>query len=118
MKRSEACGLLSKIAQNELIDLQVSKDILKARDIVVCKPHKVLDVIATGATRKRYMNILADYIDVWTEDRSCIAFDIRKQLYELRKELRMETLEDCTEVYLHDRCDDCPLIKGMNRYHD
>lgn len=82
MQRSEACLLLTKIATSELIDKAIGKEILKARDIVVCEPHKILDVIATEDDRKRYLRILQIYINKITNT-LLIDKEIEKGLIEI-----------------------------------
>ena len=110
MNRNEACALLSMIAQNELIDMQVSREILKARDIVVCEPHRILDVLASPETKDLYKTQLISYIDTMIDNGSIFSFEIRQKLYTLKNDIEngFKDYVCCTEKYLEDRCKDCP----------
>lgn len=113
MKRNEACALLTKIALNELIDEQVSKDLLKARDIVVCEPNKVLDVLSTLHTKCLSKEYLLDYISDMLND-NIFSQSIQRDLYYLQKEINGESKFEgkCTEMYLETRCKNCPNYAG------
>ena len=111
MRRNEACSILTKIASDELIDKFFSREILKARDIVVCEPHKVLDVLATDEQRQTMkMQLLEDIR--FMIDNSMIDASIRKPLYDLRVALSNHFQDGCEKAYLKDRCQNCPNFKG------
>lgn len=118
MERQEACLLLTKIASSELIDKTIGKEILKARDIVVCEQNKILDVLATEATRKKYLRILEIYIDRIINT-LLIDKDTEKKLIEIMACIHegddfYEFKDPCTEIYLPTRCKDCPNYRRCN----
>ncbi len=113
MRRNEACALITRIAQNELIDKEVSKSLLKARDIVICEYNGILDVLATGETRKAYKSQLSNIIRSLDES-YLVSDDIRKPLNQLwldlhaNPESNITFYEKCEEMFLPTRCKDCP----------
>ena len=111
MKRYEACEILTKIALDELIDLIVCKELLKTRDIVVCEPHKILDVLATDAQRDMFKNQLLEYISRMKEC-NMYSFDVMKQLEMLRRALEGKFEDGCDKMYSSIRCANCPNYKN------
>lgn len=113
MKKNEACEFLTKIASSELIDDALSKEIYKARDIVVCKEHTVLDVLASDETRRIYRQELVDLLFDMTTCRY-LSLDTKKKARELFDDLRPESSysEKCTKMYLPTRCKNCPNYCG------
>ena len=110
MKRSEACNLLTKIASNELNDHEISKELFKARDVVVCAPNGILDVLATGEIRKHYAQVLRDYLYVF-RNVEMISSNIRDSIVGLEIALKNGFDDDC-ECYLETRCKTCPNCKS------
>lgn len=106
MKRNEACGLLTMIASDELIDKQISRAIFKARDIIVCEPNKILDVMANPQAKKIYRDTLLDYIKRLTEE-DMINADVRKQLNDLKLAIDDGFESTCEDEFLHTRCKSC-----------
>ena len=110
MKRNEACRLLTNFATCEFIDRGISREILKARDIVVCQPNKILEVLATDETRKRFLRILEIYIQRITST-YLLDGDIEKGLLEVNSCLHDGFENEC-DGYLPMRCRSCPKYKG------
>ena len=94
------------IASSELIDKHASRAIFKARDIIVCEPNGILDVLATPQTRQIYKDTLIDYIKRLTED-DMINADVRRQLNDLRLAMDDGFESTCEEAYLPTRCAKC-----------
>ena len=113
MKRNEACELLTKIAQSELIDMLVSKELIKARDICVCAPHKVLDVLATDEVRDVYSNQTQWYLKRLIET-NMISVDLAKKAIATNRAL-VSTFEDgCDAMFIETRCMNCPNYRGKH----
>lgn len=112
MNRNEACELITRIAQDELIDMQVSREFLKARDIVICEPNKILDVLASPETRKLYKEqLIADLIEL-SENRM-IDFSVRKDSRLLATELKTGDFKyKCIRPFIKARCKACPNYNG------
>ena len=111
MNRNDACALLTTIAQNELIDMPVSREILKARDIVVCEPNKLLDVMATQEARDTYKGRLIEYINCMLDEKSAfLSFTLRQKLYTLRDDVQngFKDYVCCSDKFLDFRCKNCP----------
>ena len=106
MKRNEACNLLTMIASSELIDKHASRSIFKARDIIVCEPNSILDVLATPQTRNIYKDTLLDYINRLTSD-DMVNNDVRKQLNDLKLAIDDGFESTCEEEFLPTRCKTC-----------
>ena len=117
MKRNEACRLLTSLATNEFIDKAIGKEILKARDIVVCEPNKILDVMATDEERRKYLRILEIYINKITGT-LLLDKDVEKKLIEISACIHQGDefyqFEEQCNGYLPFRCNNCPLYKGMS----
>ena len=117
MKRNEACVLLTNIASCEFIDKQIGREILKARDLVICEPNKILDVMATEETRKKYLRILEIYLHKITGT-LLLDMDFEKKLIEISACIHegddFYQFEDGCDGYLPFRCNNCPLYKGMS----
>lgn len=111
MKRNEACALLTKIASSEMIDNIVSKELLKARDIVVCEPHKVLDVLATDEARYTYSGFLHEYL-CRLFNTNLLSHEIGGGILKLDTCLSSGFEDGCDEMYLPTRCKTCPNFKG------
>ena len=116
MKRSEACRLLTNLATSEFIDKAIGREILKARDIVVCEPNKVLDVLATEETRKKYLRILEIYLRKIT---STLLLDkeIEKEMIELCACIHegddyYSFQDPCDEMFIPMRCQNCKNYRG------
>jgi len=119
MKRNEACRLLTTLANSEFIDKAIGKEILKARDIVVCEPNKILDVMATEEQRRKYLRILEIYINKIIGT-LLLDKEIEKELIEISACIHegdeFYSFQDpCEEVYLPTRCKNCPNYKGCEK---
>ena len=116
MYRNDACALLSMIASDELIDYTVSREIIKARDIVVCDHHKVLDVLASDEARSIYRKELRHILYDLSESKY-IQMETRKKARALWADLManpesdIEFYEKCKEPFIKTRCKDCPNLK-------
>lgn len=112
MKRNEACRFLTRIASSEIIDMQVCKELIKARDIVVCEPNAILDVLATERTKEVYKNQLIEYLEL-IENSAIIDMEIRGYARNLVMALKCNLLEDkCEQVFLDTRCRSCKSYSG------
>ena len=116
MKRNDACRVLTNLATNEFIDKAIGKEILKARDIVICEPNHILDVMATEEERRKYSRILEIYINKITNT-LLLDKDVEKQLIEIGACIHQGDefyqFEEICNGYLPFRCEKCPLYKGM-----
>lgn len=106
MKRNEACLLLTKIAQSELIDKSVSKELLKIRDSYVCSPNKILDVLITEEAQSVLSMKLIDYIDEFCRS-NLFSGAIKGDLNDLRWSIDRCFNMPCKEMYLETRCKNC-----------
>ena len=113
MKRSKACSLITRIASDELIDSAISRMLFKARDIVVCAPNKVLDVLVTEKTRHEQLAELKYFCEKMSES-PYVSFEIGKELRNLLSDLnaspeaQIDFNKPCCAVYINDRCKQCP----------
>ena len=110
MKRNEACRLITRLAASSLIDISVSKDLFKARDIVVCEDNKILDVLATDSIREIFRAQTKEYIRSLL-DTKMIDNDFAKQLNDLLIALDYGFEEGCRTPFLLARCQRCPNYK-------
>ena len=112
MKRNEACALLTKIAQSELIDISKGKEILKTRDICVCSPNKILDVLATD--RMREMLREQTNLDLLNlQGTHLLNINISKQIRDYCIAVYCGFEEGCDKAYIKTRCQNCPNYKGQ-----
>ena len=107
MTRNEACSFLTTIASDELIQSGLSIAIFKARDIVVCSPNKILDVLATEKDFEQNRCFLREIAEMIIE--SYFFSDIiRENATQLRFSLDEMKFEDCDKMHLPTRCKNCP----------
>ena len=117
MYRVEACAFLTKIAENELMNRETSKEMLKERDLIICEPNKILDVLATDDKRKFLKTCLSLQLEAIATS-GFFTKEVRKKAKELyccineKEEEHPEFYELCNEVFLPTRCKDCPNYKG------
>ena len=121
MHRNEACLFLTKLAQNELIEMETCKWLLKARDIVICDKNTILDVLASDDTRSEYKNSLANILYA-IEDTTFFSLYVRKSARDLRYDLATVSENygtiysgKCEEMYLPTRCKNCPNYAGCEK---
>ena len=113
MKRNEACELLTKIASSEFVDEFVSRGIYTTRDICVCSPNKILNVLATETDKKNYAHTTSEYLQRMI-DSLMLRGTIMHQCESLR-EAFIDGFEDgCDECFLTQRCQKCPNYRGQN----
>ena len=114
MRRNEACRILTGIASSELISDTASKQIFKARDIVVCEPNEILDVLATPEQREESKKVLCQYLNRIIDD-SMFDGELRSGLYDIVLSINMDNWQSCDSMYIPIRCKNCPLFKeGSN----
>ena len=114
MKRYEACALLTNIASSDMIDLFVSKEIFKARDICVCSPNKILDVLATDESRKMLQNQMHYYLTKLLET-DMLSIPFARKIRDCDCALNYGFEEGCDEAFLKNRCQRCPNYKGNGK---
>ena len=115
MKRNEACLTLSMLADNfQFFDNKVSKEILKARDIVVCEPNKILDVLADEKTKETCKYQLIEYIQKLVST-GMISYRWVTRLLSIKYGIINGFDDLCEEMYLPTRCKDCPNFKGSEQ---
>ena len=113
MYRNEACELITRIAQNELIDMSLSKELLKARDVVICEHNKILDVLATEEEYEALRERLIEYVN-FMSNIEFIDIAIKQKLSLLDVELCTyggNFNDKCENMYLPTRCANCPNYK-------
>ena len=118
MRRNEACELLSRIAQNELVDKELSKFLLKARDVVICDHNKILDVSVSSSAKEDVKKGLKHFLFETSENVKLIDHSIARDLrllwidLQTNPESQIPYYEKCDEMYLPTRCKNCPNYNG------
>ena len=110
MKRKDACAILTKIAQSELISQRACLTILKARDVVVCEPNKILDVLATPQNKEEVKKELCNYLHRIIDD-SMYDEELRINLFHVVQSIETDDWQPCDEMYISIRCKNCPCFK-------
>ena len=111
MKRNEACEILTRIATNELMDILVCKELLKTRDIVVCKQNKILDVLANEDTQEIYRKQTREYLYKLLGT-NMLSHDVAKEINALIIALINGFDDGCDKKFRHERCVNCPNYRG------
>lgn len=120
MRRNEACAYLTMLASDELIHEAISKDILKARDVVVCENNTILDVLADDDIRRYMKAELLKYLG-HVIDTPIFSDSVRGKAEELKYILKnkpdysQESFEyycKCDHMFIPTRCKKCPNYIG------
>ena len=95
----------------------MSKELLKARDVVICGRNRILDVNATDDLRETLNDELTEKLGFWSK-LDFFDIDIRRKMSLLFIDLctkpgtDIEFNEKCEDMYLPTRCENCPNYAG------
>ena len=113
MKRDDACWLLTKIANNEIVNGSISQRLYQIRDKIVCIPNPSFQMIADieGGIDP---DISCQFLDLLSEN-NLLSEDIQYELIELTRSIKAGHFKDCEDMVYRDRCLKCPAYKGERR---
>ena len=124
MTRNEACLFLTQLAQNELIDIEMSKTLLRIRDVLVCSPNTILGAWAIPETKKRIYDEFLE-LDATIDLNWILVAHVKQKMHELKECLLNSHFGDdgclsdrCEEMFLNTRCKNCPNYRRVEREDD
>lgn len=107
MTRDEAWQVITRIASSELIDNVTARNLISARDVVICAPNKKMNILVDDECRRDYTKTLKQLLDA-IYDFDCLNLDIRKGITKVRETLDKGFEPWCMEPCLKIRCGTCP----------
>ena len=113
MRRDEACWLLTKIAQNEIVNSAVSQRLYQIRDKIICLPNPSFQMIS-NMEGGLDVGISCNFLDLLS-DNSLVSEDIQCELIDTVRHIKSGHFRDCEEMVYRDRCLNCPAYKGDRR---
>ena len=111
MRRDEACWLLTKIAQSEIIGSHIAQRMYQIRDRIVCEPNKRNFAIDD---EKPEEDITCQFLTLVSDD-ALISDEVQCDLLELVRCIKGNRFVDCEEMVYWDRCHNCPAFKGERK---
>ena len=113
MRRDEACWLLTKIAQNEIVSSAIAQRCYQIRDKIVCIPNPSFQMISSieGGIDTE---IACNFLTLLSEN-NLVSDDVQCDLIELTRSIKAGHFKDCEEMIYRDRCKACPSYKGERR---
>ena len=113
MRRDEACWVLTKTANNEIVCSSVSQRLYQIRDKIVCLPNPSF-LMRADIEGEVDTDIACNFLQLLS-DNSLVSEDVQCDLLDMVRHIKSGHFKDCEEMVYRDRCRDCPCYKGERR---